>query len=185
MITTNMHTTKVCILGSSESGKSSFISRFTKGNYTSIYLPTLFCVNETIILRTNVGLTNFIVKEIPGNIKYQDNLDSSISSVDSYLIFFDVNSRESFEKAEIYIEYILNFFGTEVKNKNIILCGNKRDEPTQKTIVDFRRIIGYIDKYPNFSYFEFSVKNYCRDITKPFLNILEREYGTYIRISHL
>ncbi|KAJ2755856.1 hypothetical protein GGI19_001317 [Coemansia pectinata] len=121
----------IVVLGGVGVGKSSVIARFTKGEYSEKYVPTVSGFHSKKIT-VDKKEYNLSISDTTG----QDEsslLDSShIGSTDVFLIAFSVNNRRSYMIAQVVREKILEQAG--VDSVGMILVGNKCDLKDERQV---------------------------------------------------
>ncbi|KAJ2058812.1 GTP-binding protein [Coemansia sp. S146] len=130
-MSTNRLDRNVVVLGGVGVGKSSVITRFTKGEYNERYFPTV-SGSYSKKITVNDKEYNLSISDTTG----QDEtslLDSTyVGSMDVYVIAFSVNYRRSFEIAQVIRDKILEQTG--VDSVGIVLVGNKSDLKDERQV---------------------------------------------------
>ena len=146
---------KYILLGTVNTGKSSFIHRVQYGSY-----PTS---NQTTIGIDYASLNKYKSHDdleikyrlnfwdAGGHISYMNVIRSFYRRVTGALIFFDVNSQDSFKLA---IDYYNDFKKFDDTNKQFYFIGNKIDKEKRAVYED--EVLDFIDD-KNIKYYECSV----------------------------
>jgi len=146
------------IIGDEAVGKTTYITRFTSGEFISDYHPTVHPVITNLRLKTNKGVINFNIFENFGP-----------QHVDCAIIMFDVNSPDFLPNLLTYHRYLLKTYG----NIPFVIAGNKCDKVNVNH--NCKRISRLLIDNGNLhkNYYTISAKsNYNFD--KPFLFLCEK-----------
>ncbi|KAL7585240.1 hypothetical protein Lser_V15G46162 [Lactuca serriola] len=116
------HLVKLLLIGDSGVGKSSLVSRFTRGKFRPDPKPT--STNNIVARHVCVDGKVFKVQivDIPGNSSYSD-ISTEVLSTNGALIVYDVTSLSTFENAEKWYKE-LQIANGEIE---VMLIGNKSD----------------------------------------------------------
>jgi len=123
---------KVVVLGDVMVGKTSFISRFLYGNFTSQYQATI----GIDFLSTSISLPDRTIRlqiwDTAGQERFRSLIPSYIRDCAVAFVLYDVSERSSFEHVGEWISRIQNEGGERVV---IIVCGNKCDLDQEVRVV--------------------------------------------------
>ena len=152
------------IFGDHKTGKTSFLNRFCSNTFSDEYSPS-----------TNEEKKD---KKCPFNCRFYDisltipnisDNESSLEKIDYYLIFYDVNNIESFEKAKIIVSHLITKYQIHSDRfSNIVFVGNKNDLERKVT----NEMIEEVSKKYKIVHFEISIKN-NKGITKMIQKLIE------------
>ena len=150
---------KIVLLGDAGCGKTAFVNRISKGDYSKTYSPTLGVEVTPIYLSTNQGDLIYSIWDTAGKAEFRGLKQDYYIHADLAIIFFDVNDKTSFDNITKWEKEFENV----CPNSPIIFLGNK---------VDIKGRLVYPDaieaKLAGQPYFDFSVRsNY--NIEMPFL----------------
>ena len=116
----NSKTVKISLLGNSKVGKTCFIKKIFKNEFTSHYERTIGMeVHSKIFKKTEIIIFDYIGG--PGDFR---PMSRTYFHSDAILLFFDVTDEISFFKLEFWIDLINKYANEETK---VFLIGNKSD----------------------------------------------------------
>jgi Ras-related protein Rab-1A len=147
---------KILVLGNSNVGKTSLISRYSNNEYNDIYSATIGVdLNLKIITH---GITDKKLKlqlwDATGLEKFQSIVKCYYKGTDGFIVMYDVTDRKSFDHINDWLNEIYN------KNANShvkILVANKTDLHTCREVL-YEEGKELADMY-NIDFFEISAKN--------------------------
>ena len=123
----NVEATINCILiGESEVGKSCFLMRYFRNQFSDSFLTTVGIDKETKNIKIDNTLYRLTLWDTAGQERFRSLPIKYYQNADGVLLLFDVNNRESFEKVNIWFEDIKKSVKKDSR-KNIYLIGNKID----------------------------------------------------------
>lgn len=136
----------VCILGDSNTGKTSYLNYLSNTNFSLNHDSTAGVDLKTI----NFNKDNIFWKvyDTSGNPNFRTITRQYLKLKDVYLLFFDLNDEISFKSVSYWMELIKDY-------SEIILVGNKSDLERK---VSNNQIFFVTSKY-NIKYIEVSIKN--------------------------
>ena len=150
----NIEATINCILiGESKVGKSCFLMRYFRNQFSDSFLTTIGIDKETKIIKIDNTFYRLTLWDTAGQERFRSIPVNYYQNADGVLLLFDVNNRESFENVNIWFEDIKNSVKKDSR-KNIYLIGNKIDlkrEVTKKEAIKKANELGI-------KYFEASCK---------------------------
>lgn len=169
--------TKVVLVGDGGVGKTSFIKRYTTGEYLKTYVPTLGVkVVGLSDEEHGVGDARSVVAvwDTAGQEKFSGLKEGYYVGASYAMVMFDLANKRSFKSVPGWISKIYEMCG-EIP---IVICGNKADLPdrqvSSEVIDDFMKMTK-----SNVSYQEMSVKD-NHGISEP-LRFLKSNYGLKVR----
>lgn len=115
---------KIVVLGGAKVGKSSIISQFLYGNFTTKYKRTVEEMHREEFNVNGVRLTLEIL-DTAGSLEFPAMRALSISSGDAFILVYSVIDPKSFEEARIIRDQILEIKGSAAVP--IVVVGNKID----------------------------------------------------------
>lgn len=147
----------IVILGGKGVGKSAFVIKFVENIFEKLYIPTIGSEERRKKFSYNTHLydLNFIVTS--GN-DYKADYSKAYETVDFFLVFYDVTSKESFEQAKRILrsEVKLFLYSYGQSMTNVFLVGNKIDDSPHLVSEEVAK--AFCAKN-NFRWFSISVKN--------------------------
>jgi len=147
------NTLKILIVGDSCVGKSNFIFRYIKNEYSGKHFTSTGAeLKNTAVV---VGSNKFRLQiwDTAGQKKYESITKSLFSKMQGFIVMFDITNEESYIGAKSWIKSIKEENG---KNSPIILIGNKSDLE-DKRLISFEEITKYANE-ANLQYIETSSK---------------------------
>ena len=146
---------RLLIIGDSQVGKTSFLSRYTKGIFNLTYLSTAgieFFSKDEIINNRKIRIELW---DTAGSEKFFSLTSNFLGNAQGIMVMFDVTNIDSFESLINWTDSIKTHLSNGIENIPVIIIGNKIDIK--------EREIKSIDanKYCNdlgFKYFETSAK---------------------------
>jgi GTP-binding nuclear protein Ran len=158
---------KLVIIGDQGVGKTAFLRRHSQG---------IFLRDSQSVREDQPEITNLKFSTSKGNLT-ANCFDISTNVRDDYLLntqavilMFDLTSRSSFEKLEMFYKKLMKVCPTYTP---IVLVGNKCDE---NRVVTKEEILTFVSDY-NLHYCDVSVKA-CFNFEKPFLYLLKKVTGS-------
>ena len=116
-----------CILiGDSGTGKSSFLIRFFRNEFSQIFLTTIGLDKETKLIKIKNSYYKLVLWDTAGQERFRSLPRKYYQNSDGIFIFFDVNKRATFKSVEKWIEDTKNSID-DTKKTNMYLIGNKID----------------------------------------------------------
>lgn len=146
---------KVAVVGDTDVGKSSLVSRFVNRNK----IPT---VEHTI--GVDITVTSLFVHgrvhrvkffDLTGSYFYETLYDTYLLNAESIVVVYDVTRLKTFVKAKLFVKKIVGIHG---EHYPIILVGNKMDEVARRRI-EMAKALGFVKGMSNTYYIETSAKN--------------------------
>ena len=103
---------KVLILGESNVGKSSIVTRFISNNfdYNKFTMSGAYQNQKTLFLKDSNKLINFEIWNTPGQKKFRILHRTLYSNSKVFILVYDITNRSSFEELKYY-------WINEIKNK--------------------------------------------------------------------
>ena len=173
-----MEEIRICLVGDTNTGKSTFINYIKNNNFTEYYRPT---IGVEYMTYNDIGCV-WKIWDTSGNIKHKPIILPYFKLANLFILFFDINNIASFLSLEERITYINH--ESYSKNHNIILVGNKSD-----LLKNINQL--YINTFCNeysIDYIEISIKNFNNidQINNKINNYLkERELKNQIELKYI
>uniref|UniRef100_A0A6C0EHR1 GTP-binding protein n=1 Tax=viral metagenome TaxID=1070528 RepID=A0A6C0EHR1_9ZZZZ len=136
------NTLRFIVLGNTKTGKTTYFNRL-KDNYTNKHSTTIGVDVHTFIHKLYNYNSKIIIWDTAGRKRFKSIVNSYIANNCGYILFFDLNNKESFLSLEKWIEEIKHY-NTCKHEHPIFLIGNKKDL-LQK--VDNHDIGNLVEKY--------------------------------------
>ena len=143
-----------CILvGDSATGKSSFLIRYFKNEFSDVFLTTIGLDKEIKIIRIGDKNYKFILWDTAGQERFKSLPGKYFQNSDGILMLFDASKKESFNNVNKWLQDIkMNI--SENKKTNMYLIANKIDLKRDVTKEEGEKMA----KDLGMKYFECSVK---------------------------
>lgn len=122
------NTLRFVILGDKKSGKTTFFNKLINDNNNNnhIITPTIGVDVHTFRHQIYNYISKVIIWDTSGDDKYRSIVNSYIPNSCGYILFFDLNNKETFENLEDWIKTII--YSNKCFHKHpIFLIGNKKD----------------------------------------------------------
>jgi len=152
---------KLILVGGGGSGKTTFITRHSSGEYIIHYNPTVGASVHTIVFPTTKGKVRFECWDTAGQEKFGRLRDGYYLGSQCGMILFDLSNRNSYKTVPIWHQEVTHIAG-EIP---MVVVGNKKDKNAYETndtrLMALRRSYGVL-------YVEISAR-LNRDYEKPFL----------------
>ena len=114
------------LIGDSETGKSSFLIRYVRNNFSDIFLTTIGLDKEIKIYQHMDKKYRLILWDTAGQERFKSLPKKYFQNADGILLLYDVSKKDTFEHVKNWIEDI-KFNLNEERKTNIYLIGNKLD----------------------------------------------------------
>jgi small GTP-binding protein len=120
---------KFILIGNKQVGKSSFLQKYTTGEYSETYSPTIGSNIENCFLfnENTKKIIKLQIWDISGQDKYRTNINNFYKGTIGIIIMFDITNEDTFIDIRSWMEEINKY--RQDDNVNIILVGNKSDSP--------------------------------------------------------
>lgn len=115
---------KVMLLGESQTGKTSFIQRYVKNNFSLGYITTVGIDFQVKILTLNDKKIKLQIWDTAGQERFKNITKNYFQSSDGFIVAYDITSRNSFVNVSTWLKEIQNNAPEDTKK---ILIGNKCD----------------------------------------------------------
>ena len=147
-------TTINCVLiGETEVGKSSFLLRYFKNEFSEVFLTTIGLDKETKVIKIKNDVYRFTLWDTAGQERFRSIPPKYYQNADGIFFLFDINDRKSINNVSDWISDIKKYVKKKTR-KNIFLVGNKID---LKRNVTKEEAIRLADEH-GMKYFEMSCK---------------------------
>ena len=149
---------RILIIGTNQSGKSSFVYKAIKGKFSKVYIPRIGVENEGRIFNECGSDRAIRFYVLPSEEQFSLIYKQYYENTHLILIFYDISVKGSFEQSmtifKKYKEYIPGLI-IEDKVKNFLFVGNKADFIERKESLEMIKNICDENKY---DFNEISVK---------------------------
>ena len=115
---------KVMLLGESQTGKTSFIQRYVKNNFSLGYITTVGIDFQVKILTLNDKNIKLQIWDTAGQERFKNITKNYFQSSDGFIVAYDITSRNSFVNVSTWLKEITNNAPEDTKK---ILIGTKCD----------------------------------------------------------
>ncbi|UJR16829.1 hypothetical protein I4U23_003728 [Adineta vaga] len=158
---------KIVLIGDTNVGKSSLLSRFMNKTFTETSSPTIGADFLSHTIKQDRKRTRLYFYDTSGQEKFHQLISSFLQNATGVIIVFDVTNTESFENVEQWTREVNSYLST---NTNKILVGNKCDL-TAKRVIDYAQAKTLAESF-NMPYVETSAKD-STNIEEAFSMILD------------
>lgn len=141
------------IIGETEVGKSCFLMRYYRNQFSDSFLATVGIDKETKIIKIKDTLYRLTLWDTAGQERFRCLPIKYYQNADGILLLFDVSSRKTFDAVNIWVEDVDKNVRANSR-KNLFLIGNKIDLKRQVTKEEAYKKA----KELGMEYFEVSVK---------------------------
>ena len=118
----------IILIGDSSVGKSCFLSRYFKDQFTDEFLTTLGIDKQIKVIKIEEKEYKLNFLDTAGQERFRSLPKKYYLNADGILIFFDVTKEDSFKNLEYWLENIRDCLGNnEDKRLSLFLIGNKVD----------------------------------------------------------
>lgn len=117
---------KFVLIGDKGVGKSSFLKKYTDGQFNENYEQTFGSDTKICFYTYNNKIIKIQFCEIAGHEKYRSLINTYCKNMNYVIILFDICNEDSFINIRDWLKDIDNF---KKDNTQIILVGNKSDKP--------------------------------------------------------
>jgi small GTP-binding protein len=114
------------LIGDSETGKSSFLIRYVRNNFSDIFLTTIGLDKKIKIYQHMDKKYRLILWDTAGQERFKSLPKKYFQNADGILLLYDISKKDTFEHVKNWIEDI-KFNLNEERRTNIYLIGNKLD----------------------------------------------------------
>ena len=147
---------QLLIIGDSTVGKSSILSRYTKGDFNYNYLATVgldFFTKDEIFDGKTIRIK---IWDTAGQERYKSLTQGYFRNAEGIMVVFDVSNLDTFNNLKYWIQSIKTNINVDKGHVPVIIIGNKIDiferEVSKEAGENFA-------KEQNFDYFETSAKS--------------------------
>lgn len=120
------------MIGDSNTGKSSILTRFANASFSPIYTPTVGTSFEMIKTSFYGNILNLRIWDTSGQVRFKANTRPYYKGVNGVMVVYDVTNEDSFKNINYWIKYVRKY--CDNKDVEIILIGNKVDEDKERVI---------------------------------------------------
>ena len=122
---------KLMVLGDSNVGKSSILTKYCKNQFFTKYITTIGIDFQTKYLNINNKKIKVQIWDTAGQERYRVVTKNYFNTSNGFIIIYDITDRGSFNNINNWMEQIESFIGKEVK---CILFGNKNDLENKRDV---------------------------------------------------
>lgn len=144
---------KVMLLGESQTGKTSFIQRYVKNNFSLGYITTVGIDFQVKILTLNDKKIKLQIWDTAGQERFKNITKNYFQSSDGFIVAYDITSRNSFVNVSTWLKEITNNAPEDTKK---ILIGTKCDLTNREVSTEEGQNLASENKM---QFFETSAKN--------------------------
>jgi len=121
---------KIVLLGPSNSGKSSLLSRYTKGQFKPRYDVTLGLDFSSKTIQIGAQVVTLIFWDVGGAESYRRLIKPYLQNADCCVLVYDVNSIQPFEELEVCKQEIERLVGVNQGLEPLpwVVVGSKVDQ---------------------------------------------------------
>ena len=134
---------KIMVLGESMVGKTSLINRYINDKFEGRYLCTIGIDFKPKIIKKNDKDVKIQIWDTAGQERYRNITKSYFQSSNGFLIAYDINTKDSFDKVKYWIDQVRSLSDAQTK---YVLVGTKCDldtrEVTEEEGSDFAKTHG-------------------------------------------
>ena len=148
---------KIILIGDSNTGKTSLITRYVNNTFDSKHLCTIgvdFMMKKVVINNRTIKLQ---IWDTAGMEKYKQITSSYYRGAQGAIIVFDLSSNNSFFSVRKWIDDFFQISSSKPNSKAIILVGNKRDLIEERQVPK-EEVNKFVEINANIAYFETSAK---------------------------
>ena len=161
---------QLLIIGNSNVGKTSIITRFTNGTFSQNYLATVGVDNYTKIETIDNKNVQIKLWDTAGQEKYKSLTKSFFRGAEGVILVYDITNLESFTDLKLWINSIKENLGEEKESIPSIIVGNKIDLGEREISLEEAN---KFCKDNNYEYFETSAKT-GENIDKSFRALVKK-----------
>jgi len=161
---------QLLIIGNSNVGKTSIITRFTNGTFSPNYLATVGVDNYTKIETIDNKNVQIKLWDTAGQEKFKSLTKSFFRGAEGVILVYDITNLESFTDLKLWINSIKENLGEEKESIPSIIVGNKIDLGEREISLEEAN---KFCKDNNYEYFETSAKT-GENIDKSFRALVKK-----------
>jgi small GTP-binding protein len=161
---------QLLIIGNSNVGKTSIITRFTNGTFSQNYLATVGVDNYTKIETIDNKNVQIKLWDTAGQEKFKSLTKSFFRGAEGVILVYDITNLESFTDLKLWINSIKENLGEEKESIPSIIVGNKIDLGEREISLEEAN---KFCKDNNYEYFETSAKT-GENIDKSFRALVKK-----------
>ena len=161
---------QLLIIGNSNVGKTSMITRFTNGTFSQNYLATVGVDNYTKIETIDNKNVQIKLWDTAGQEKFKSLTKSFFRGAEGVILVYDITNLESFTDLKLWINSIKENLGEEKESIPSIIVGNKIDLGEREISLEEAN---KFCKDNNYEYFETSAKT-GENIDKSFRALVKK-----------
>ena len=121
----------VMILGDSNVGKSSIITKYCKNEFLPKYIATIGLDFQMKYLNIDKKKVRLQIWDTAGQERYKVVSKNLFNTSDGFIVIYDITDRESFNSVNNWIEQIISYVGKDVK---CVIFGNKNDLDNKRKV---------------------------------------------------
>ena len=121
-----------CILiGDSETGKSSFLIRYFKNEFSYTFLTTIGTDKEVKMIKINDKLYKFVLWDTAGQERFRGLAKNYFHGCNGFILVYDITNKKSFEQLKGWMNDAKEKMDEGCK---MIVVGNKKDCESERAI---------------------------------------------------
>ena len=160
---------KIAVVGDTDVGKSSLVSRFVNRRKEPIVSHTVGVDVTTTTIHVYNKIHHVKFFDLTGTYGYESLYDQYLKNAASIVVVYDITKFKTFVRAKHFVDKIVKMHGVEYP---IILVGNKMDDVSRRR-VDMSKALGFVKGKANTFFIETSAK--CGTSTTDCLKMLVTE----------
>jgi small GTP-binding protein len=155
---------KICVIGPSVSGKTTFLTRFVSDSFSSRYISTIGADFYSKVINIDNIPIKLQLWDLAGDKRFRSVISVYCRGIFGCILMFDLSDKKSFIELNEYIEFFKNNCNgfensPKIDEPVIYLIGNKNDLDREVSYEEANEFA----KNNNFKYYEISVKKDIRD----------------------
>lgn len=115
---------KIVLVGAESAGKTSFMNRLTKNQFTQAQSPTVGSAYFVQGVAIEDVEYNFDIWDVSGNSRYKSLVPMYMQFAEACVVVYDVTRPETFEQAKEWVENVVQL---GEKDLTVVLVGTKAD----------------------------------------------------------
>jgi small GTP-binding protein len=126
-----MSSLKICVIGDTDVGKSSIVSRFVKRSKVPVVYHTVGVevTITTIKIWSDVHRVKFY--DMSGTLGYESLYDQYLQNCSSIVVVYDITRFKTFVRAKVMLRRIYSIHGPDFP---VLLIGNKSDQIPKRRV---------------------------------------------------
>jgi len=127
---------KLITVGESGVGKTCLIRRFVDDIYNETHLATIS--TDLLVLRTMIQgkLTTLQLWDTAGQERFAHLTTNYVRDAEGFLVVYDATRRESFERVQFWLDWLIDNRSSEAIRGDTLLIGNKYDLESEVVVTE-------------------------------------------------